>query len=144
MKTSMQLFVGLMLLGLAGLLPATVSVSRLEGFNKTWQFINTDTTYSEIESFPSGYFMDYDGDGIPDYLICQKSGTGSMRLFTLNTAATGGDGLAGLGVHHGLDLREDLATAAHPRHLFRYTRRLRLRLLRHTSLHRQLIHLMGR
>ena len=84
MKTSLQLFAGLMLLGLAGSLQATISVTRLEGFNKTWQFINTDATYTEIESFPSGYFKDYNADGITDYLICLKSAAGSMRLFTLN------------------------------------------------------------
>lgn len=70
---------------------AAVAVTRLEGFNKTWQFINTDAVYDEIE-YPNGYYKDYNADGLPDYLVCLKASKGgSMRLFTLNTAASGGD-----------------------------------------------------
>ncbi|MEN6627421.1 MAG: hypothetical protein ABFD69_14450 [Candidatus Sumerlaeia bacterium] len=89
MKTMSRLLVGVVLLALAGSLHAAVSVSRTQGFNKSWQFINSG--YEGIEPYPTGYYKDYNGDGLADYLIVQKSGSGDLRAFTINTAATGGD-----------------------------------------------------
>lgn len=89
MKTMTRLMLGLMFLGLAGSIQAAVTVSRIQGFNKSWQFSNSG--FENIEPWPTGYYKDYNGDGVADFLICQIGETGNLRLFTINTQATGGD-----------------------------------------------------
>jgi hypothetical protein len=68
---------------------ATVTIDLRKGFGLNWYFHNTSDKYTN-PNFQMGYYRDYNGDGLPDYLLCLKdSDTEDWRLFALDTAPTG-------------------------------------------------------
>jgi len=71
---------------------ATLSVIKRDKFDLNWFFRNTSTKYT-VSGF-TGFYRDYNNDGLPDYLMCLRDlQTGDWRMFTLNTASTGGEKL---------------------------------------------------
>ena len=68
---------------------ATVTIDLRKGLGLNWYFHNQSTKYTN-QNFEIGYYRDYNGDGLPDYLLCLKdSDTEDWRLFALNTSPTG-------------------------------------------------------
>jgi len=68
---------------------ATVTIDLRKGLGLNWYFHNTSAKYTN-QNFEIGYYRDYNGDGLPDYLLCLKdSDTEDWRLFALDTAPTG-------------------------------------------------------
>ena len=84
---------------------ATLSIVKNDNLSVNWFFHNTSTKYAGSSFF--GYYRDYNNDGLPDYLILLEDfRNDDWRLFTLNTAPTGGekfspkDGTAGRDIAH--------------------------------------------
>lgn len=70
---------------------AEMTTTLRKGLNMNWFYRNTDSSYPRQVEGP-GYFIDYNKDGLLDYLILlRNSTTCNWRLFALNTAATGGE-----------------------------------------------------
>jgi len=68
---------------------ATVTIDLRRGLGLNWYFHNTSAKYTN-QDFQIGYYRDYNGDGLADYLLCLKdSDTEDWRLFALDTAPTG-------------------------------------------------------
>jgi len=70
---------------------ATLTIIKKDKFDVNWYFRNTSTKYTAGRLFQC-YYRDYDNDGLPDCLIVLTDPkTKDWRLFTLNTAPTGGE-----------------------------------------------------
>jgi len=70
---------------------STVNITLRQGFDLNWYYHNDSSTYKRI-SYSTGYYRDYDGDGLADFLvILENLASGDWRIFTLNTAPTGGE-----------------------------------------------------
>jgi hypothetical protein len=63
---------------------ASLEYELREGLMLDWYFENADPTWQDSDA--AGYFHDYNGDGLPDYLIHQSNNTNQDRIFCLDTA----------------------------------------------------------
>ncbi len=70
---------------------ATIQYSVESGLDLNWYYLTENATgYTHFWSVV-GYYKDYDGDGIEDYLMGLKDKTnGNVRIMALDTSATGG------------------------------------------------------
>ncbi len=60
------------------------------GFEVSWYYLQDETNPYNTKWHLYQYFGDYNGDAIPDFLIPLKNPeTGDVRIFTLDTSATG-------------------------------------------------------
>ena len=86
-RTTAMLVLALVLLA-ASSAQATLTLSKRNKFDLSWWFQNTSTKYTIMADY--GYYLDYNGDGLPDYLILlEDSPNRDFRLFTLDTGPTG-------------------------------------------------------
>lgn len=75
---------------LAPAVHATLTIAKRDGFDLNWYFHNTSTKYTNMNR-NIGYYRDYNGDGLLDFFfILSDPANDDWRLFTLNTAPTGG------------------------------------------------------
>jgi len=85
MKTAKYALAGALLI--IALIPAShaaVDFDLLKGLELDWYFEYDPDTWDVDEAI--GYFHDYNGDGIQDYLIHQSNHTNKDRIFCLNAA----------------------------------------------------------
>ncbi|NQU45289.1 hypothetical protein HQ520_18560, partial [bacterium] len=69
---------------------AEVTLTLKTGLELDWYYHNTTVQYNHMTEI--GFFKDYSGDGVPDYMILLKNSTsGNWRLFALDSVPTGGE-----------------------------------------------------
>ena len=67
---------------------ATMDYELLKGLDLNWYFDNPDPNWQKTISY--NYFHDYNGDGLPDFLIHQSNDTDTNRIFCLDSSVTEG------------------------------------------------------
>lgn len=63
---------------------ATLDYELISGLDFNWYFENDSTTWERFGN--QGYFHDYNGDGLQDYLFVQKDTGNQSRIFCIDTS----------------------------------------------------------
>jgi hypothetical protein len=63
---------------------AALQYELRQGLTLNWYLENTDPAWPS--GYEAGYFHDFNGDGLPDYLFHQSNGTSQDRIFCIDTS----------------------------------------------------------